>query len=51
MASVFNARERTADEWRALLADADPRFRMKGVVQPEGSALAIIEVVWDEDLP
>lgn len=49
MASVFNARERSEGEWRSLLMDADPRFSLKGVVQPEGSALAFIEVVWDGD--
>ncbi|KAF3763274.1 S-adenosyl-L-methionine-dependent methyltransferase [Cryphonectria parasitica EP155] len=47
MVSLFNARERTADEWKLLLVNADPRFVMKGVTQPKGSALAIIEVIWD----
>lgn len=51
MASVFNARERSADEWRSLLVDADPRFMMKEVIQPRGSALAIIEIIWGEHSP
>lgn len=49
MASLFNGRERTVNEWKELLASADPRFVMKGVTVPKGSALAVIEVVWDKD--
>lgn len=48
MASVFNSRERTADEWEKLLAAADPRFVMLKVIRPKGSALQIIEVVWED---
>lgn len=47
MANLFNGQERTADEWKALLAEADPRFVVTRVVEPKGSALGIIEVVWD----
>jgi hypothetical protein len=48
MAAVFNARERTAIEWRALVTDADSRFSIASIVELEGSALGIIEVVWTE---
>lgn len=48
MASVFNSRERTADEWEKLLVSADPRFVMRKVIRPKGSALQIIEVVWED---
>lgn len=46
MAAVFNSRERTLREWRALFAEADSRFVFKSVRKPEGSALAVMEVVW-----
>lgn len=48
MASIFNAKERTVAEWRELLAAADPRFALKNVTEPKGSALAILEIVWNE---
>lgn len=48
MASMFNSRERSADDWKTLLSDADSRFVLKGVKQPKGSALAVIEVAWNE---
>lgn len=46
MGAYFNAQERDIHEWTALLAEADPRFDVKGVILPSGSALSIIEVVW-----
>ncbi|KAI1321704.1 S-adenosyl-L-methionine-dependent methyltransferase [Xylariaceae sp. FL0255] len=48
MGAIFNARERTVAEWQAVIAEADARFRFKQVVQPKGSALAIMEVLWDD---
>lgn len=47
MAAAFNAQERTLGEWESLFSAADSRFVLKGVTEPEGSALGIIEVVWD----
>ncbi|KAF2963098.1 hypothetical protein GQX73_g10465 [Xylaria multiplex] len=47
MASMFNSKERTVSEWKDLLISADPRFVMRSVVHPNGSALGIIEVVWE----
>ncbi|KAK2592808.1 hypothetical protein QQS21_009512 [Conoideocrella luteorostrata] len=46
MAAVFNAKERALDDWKALLTEADARFEMQNVIQPKGSALAIIDVRW-----
>ncbi|RAK95914.1 putative O-methyltransferase [Aspergillus ibericus CBS 121593] len=46
MLSLFHSHERDTDDWKLLLAKADPRFQWEGVVQPEGSNLSIIEVSW-----
>lgn len=46
MLSILNARERDADEWRSLFAEADPRFEFQGVKRPSGSNLAIMEAIW-----
>jgi len=46
----FNAKERDADEWEALLEKGDPRFKIKGIVQPPHSLFAIIEVIWEDKL-
>lgn len=46
MTAIFNSQERTIDEWTALLTHADTRFVLKGVIEPKGSALGIMEVVW-----
>lgn len=48
MGAVFNARERTVEEWRSLLVEADPRFSLENAVQPKGSALSILDVVWND---
>ncbi|KAI0533798.1 sterigmatocystin 8-O-methyltransferase [Xylaria digitata] len=51
MMGVFlNARERTYGEWKALLSDADPRFMLKEVIQPQESGLALIDVRWDNPM-
>ena len=46
MLSILNARERDADEWRLLFAEADPRFEFQGVKRSNGSDLAIMEAIW-----
>lgn len=48
MANLFNGQERTVEEWKDLLKEADPRFVVQKVVEPKGSALGILEVVWRE---
>jgi len=47
MLSILNARERDADEWGSLFAEADPRFDFQGVKRLNGSNLAIIEAIWN----
>lgn len=38
--------ERELTDWKALFAAADSGFQWLGAAQPEGSNLALIEVVW-----
>ncbi|KAI0181156.1 sterigmatocystin 8-O-methyltransferase [Hypoxylon sp. FL1284] len=45
MGAVFNSRERTLREWKALFSQADSRLVLKQVIKPKGSALSIMEVV------
>lgn len=47
MLALCNARERTLEEWTTLFAQADPRLNFRGVKQPPGSRLSILEVVWE----
>lgn len=47
MAFTFNSRERTLADWEALFKTADPGFVLKGVVNPPGSAMGILEFVWE----
>jgi trans-aconitate methyltransferase len=47
MLEIGNAKERDLGEWQALFAQADSKFVFKGLKQPEGSRLAILETVWD----
>ena len=47
MFAVFNAEERDLDTWQDLFRSADPRFRFLKIQKPEGSALAIMEFIWD----
>ncbi|RAK78821.1 S-adenosyl-L-methionine-dependent methyltransferase [Aspergillus fijiensis CBS 313.89] len=50
MLLLLNARERDEAQWRGLLREADERFRWVGVRRAEGSALAVVEAVWDDGL-
>lgn len=47
MAYIFNARERTLADWMAVFERADPGFVLRSVIEPEGSALGILEFVWE----
>ncbi|EGE01163.1 sterigmatocystin 8-O-methyltransferase [Trichophyton equinum CBS 127.97] len=47
MAFTFNSRERTLADWEALFKAADAGFVLKGVVNPPGSAMGILEFVWE----
>ncbi|KAI0547155.1 sterigmatocystin 8-O-methyltransferase [Xylaria curta] len=48
MGAFLNARERTYGEWKSLLADADPRFVLTEVIEPQDSSLALIDVRWND---
>ncbi|EED16326.1 O-methyltransferase, putative [Talaromyces stipitatus ATCC 10500] len=47
MLEIGNSKERALDEWISLFAQADSRFIFKGMRQPPGSRLAILEVTWE----
>ncbi|KAI1458806.1 S-adenosyl-L-methionine-dependent methyltransferase [Annulohypoxylon moriforme] len=49
MGAFFNARERSLEEWKDLLAQADPRFVLRRVVEPKGSGLAMMEIIWNSE--
>ncbi|KAI5862348.1 S-adenosyl-L-methionine-dependent methyltransferase [Durotheca rogersii] len=46
----LNAKERTREDWTALLSAADERFEIKSIVTPPQSVHSILEVVWRGDL-
>jgi hypothetical protein len=46
MLEIGNAKERDLNEWRSLFQQADSRFEFKGMKQPAGSRLAILEAIW-----
>lgn len=46
MKCFTNAKERHFEEWAALFAMADPRFKFLGVRTPQGSKASFIEAEW-----
>lgn len=46
MATVLNAQERYAWDFKKLLAEADERFVLEGIRKPEGSKMSLMEVTW-----
>ena len=44
MLQAFNSKERDLDDWKDLLAVADPKLQLVRVVQPFGSAMSLLEV-------
>ncbi|EUC41662.1 hypothetical protein COCMIDRAFT_8664 [Bipolaris oryzae ATCC 44560] len=48
MLEIGNAKERSLDEWKAILQAADARFKFRNMHHPQGSNLAIVEAVWEE---
>ncbi|KAI0832155.1 S-adenosyl-L-methionine-dependent methyltransferase [Hypoxylon sp. FL0890] len=42
----LNAKERTKEDWTALLSTADERFEIRSVITPPQSVHSILEVVW-----
>ena len=49
MLSFFNSRERERDDWKRIYQEVDKRFRFVDAWVPEGSALGIIEAVWEAE--
>lgn len=47
MLQLYNSREREQAEWVRLFEQADSRFRFVGMRQPAGSAMAVLEAVWE----
>lgn len=45
MFSMLNAKERTAEDWAALLKSADERLVIKGIHEPPGSAIGLVEAM------
>ncbi|KAI6443378.1 hypothetical protein MCOR17_011415 [Pyricularia oryzae] len=43
--ATMNGRERTLNEWKAMIKEADPRFLLTKVSQSPGSMLAVFEIV------
>ncbi|KAK8024992.1 sterigmatocystin 8-O-methyltransferase [Apiospora arundinis] len=46
MAAAFNGQERTVAEFERLFKHVDAAFELKNVIEPPGSALGILEFVW-----
>ena len=49
MMEVGNAKERSEEQWKKLFEEADGRWRWVGVRRMVGSALGILEAVWEGD--
>lgn len=48
MAAAFNSQERTVAEFISLFRQADPAFTLINAIEPEGSALGMLEFVWSD---
>ena len=46
MAAAFNSQERTVAEYKSLLQQADPAFVLRRMIEPTGSALGMLEFIW-----
>lgn len=46
MMEIGNAKERSEEEWKRVVEEADGRFAWKGVKTPEGSRLSVMEWEW-----
>lgn len=45
MLEAFNSLERDEEDWRRLLATADQSLTLRGIREPRGSTLSLLEVV------
>lgn len=48
--AAFHGKERTQEQWTALVTRADPRLQVASVVRVKNGPLALIEIVWRPDL-
>ena len=46
MLVFFGSRERTLEEWRALLGEADKRFVLRGVSRARERPNVVLDVEW-----
>ena len=46
MLEAFNSLERDEEDWRRLLATADQGLTLRGIQEPTGSALSLLDVVY-----
>jgi hypothetical protein len=46
MLGLFNAGDRSAEQWEALFQKADPRLKYQGIKYVPGSNMSFIEAVW-----
>ncbi|KAF4626964.1 hypothetical protein G7Y89_g11192 [Cudoniella acicularis] len=51
MKQLFNAKERDAEGWAELFKTVDLRFSLKRISCSPGSMLAVIEYVWEIEVP
>jgi hypothetical protein len=45
--ALTNGKEREENDWKALFAEADSRFRVLSIGKPPFSSLGIIVVQWE----
>lgn len=48
MKACLNGRERDLEQWTHLFAEADSRFKFKGVIRIPGSRWSVIEAIWEK---
>jgi hypothetical protein len=48
MLTYCGANQRTVEDWKGILTQADTRLKMKNVVRKEGEMLVLLEVVLDK---
>ena len=49
MLEAFNSLERDEEDWRRLLATADKGLTLRGIQEPMGSALSLLDVVYTRE--
>jgi hypothetical protein len=47
MLGLFNAGDRSAEQWEALFKKADTRLKLNGIKAVPGSNMSFIEAVWE----